>query len=253
MSIFKNTPFYHQHILKFIVAFGNLFTGITIVKRDEAGNKKQVYECPIEYAPKNKWVSMIRERNDLTASQVKMTLPRMAYEMTDIKYAGNRKIGVNGTYAVGMNNGLKGKIFPPSPYDVTFELYVMTKDQNDSLQIVEQILPYFQPYMTMNYEILPAYKIFKDIPITLDGYRTEDTYQGSPEDVRTVTTIFTLSAQMDFFGPTLVNTAIIKDAIVKFGHSYGLPTHTTLEAKVNPLSASESDPHTIVETTMNTL
>jgi len=245
MSIFQNTPYKHDHILKFIVAFGNLFTGVTISKTDATGTKKQVYECPIEYAPKNKWISMLRERSDLNAHQVKMTLPRMAFEMVDIQYAPDRKIGVNGSYAVGEINGMRGKIFPPTPYDCIFELYVLTKDQNDSLQIVEQILPYFQPYMTMNYEILPEYKIFKDVPVTFQAYRTEDTYAGSPEEQRTVTTIFTFAAQMDFFGPMTATTAVIKDAIVKMGENYGKPTNITLEAKVDPITASISDSHTI--------
>ena len=188
---------------------------------------------------------MLRERSDLNAHQVKMTLPRMAFEMVDIQYAPDRKIGVNGSYAVGEINGMRGKIFPPTPYDCIFELYVLTKDQNDSLQIVEQILPYFQPYMTMNYEILPEYKIFKDVPVTFQAYRTEDTYAGSPEEQRTVTTIFTFAAQMDFFGPMTATTAVIKDAIVKMGENYGKPTNITLEAKVDPITASISDSHTI--------
>lgn len=248
MSIFKNTPYNHQHVERFITAFGNLFSGITIQKKDSTGKKLQSYEVPCEFAPKNKWISRIREQNDLTKNQVKMTLPRMAFEMTDIQYAPTRKIGVNGTYAVGDIGGMRGKIYPPTPYDVIFDLYVMTKDQNDSLQVMEQIIPYFQPYMMMNYEILPEYKIFKDVPVTLQAYQTEDTYQGSPEDQRTVTTTFTFAAQMDFFGPTTATTAVIKNAIVKMGQEYGKPTNINIEARVDPITANKTDSYTVIET-----
>ena len=248
MSLFRTTPFYHAHIERFLGAFGEIFSGITIEKRDDTGKKLKSYEVPIEYAPKNKWLNRIREQNDLTSQQVKMTLPRIAFEMTDIQYAPARKIGVNGTYAIGTINGTRGKIYPPTPYDMIFNLYVITKDQNDSLQILEQIVPYFQPYMTINYEILPEFKIFKDVPITLQAYQTRDAFEGSPEDVRTVETQFTFAAQMDFFGPMILNSAIIKDIVLKFGETYNLPTHTTVEIKVNPLTANKTDTYNIVET-----
>jgi len=247
-SVFKNRPFHHRHLENFIVAFGNAFSGITIRKLDANKNKKQSYEVPIEYAPKNKWISRIREQNDLTTSQVKITLPRMAFEMTDIRYAPDRKIGVNGTYVVGDIGGLRGKIYPPTPYDVIFDLYVMTKDQVDSQQILEQIVPYFQPYMFVNYEILPEYQIKKDVPITIQAYQTEDTYAGSPEDQRTVTQIFTFAAQMDFFGPMMLSSSIIKDEFINFGYEFGKPKHTTIELKVDPLYANKSDTYTIIET-----
>lgn len=248
MSLFNQTPYYHEHVLRFFTAFGDIFSGITITKRDEQGNKVKVYEVPIEYAPKNKWLSRIREQNDLTASQIKMTLPRMSFEMTDIRYAPDRKIGVNGTYALGNALGNRGKIFSPVPYDVIFNVYVLTKDQNDSLQILEQILPYFQPYLTLNYEILPEYQITKDVPITLMSYQTEDTFEGSPEEVRTITQIFTFSAQMDFFGPTILNSAIIKDVIINMGYTYNNIITGVLETKVNAITASKDDNYTIIET-----
>lgn len=248
MSVFGRTPYYHEHVVRFITAFGELFSDITIQKRDGSGNKKQVYTVPIEYAPKNKWVSRVREQNDLAANQVKITLPRMAFEMVDIRYAPDRKVGVNGSYAIGTANGMRGKIYPPTPYDVIFNLYVMTKDQGDSLQVLEQVLPYFQPYMILAYEILPEYGIMKEVPITLQAYQTEDTYEGSPEDQRTVTQIFTVAAQMDFFGPTTLSSAIIKDINIYMGENQQTPDSAHIEIKVDPISANPGDNYTIIET-----
>jgi len=248
MSLFNQTPFYHEHILRFFTAFGDIFSGITITKRAENGDKLKIYEVPIEYAPKNKWLRRIREQNDLTAPQVKMTLPRMSFEMIDIRYAPLRKVGVNGSYALGVVNGSRGKIFPPTPYDVIFNVYALTKDNNDSLQILEQIVPYFQPYLSLTYEILPEYQITKDIPITMQAYQVEDAFEGSPEDVRTVNQIFTFAAQMDFFGPMMTNSAIIKDVIVNVGYEYNKPTHTKIEVKVDPITANVDDVYAINST-----
>lgn len=259
MPIFRDTPFYHQTIERFIIAFGQLFTGITIQKTDANGNKIQSYEAPIEYAPKNKWESRIREQNDLTSPQVKMTLPRIAFEVSDIKYAPDRKIGVNGVYAVGTmpatatRPAMRGKIFPPTPYDVTFSLYVATKDSTDAFQILEQILPYFQPYMTLTYIILPEYNITKDSPVTFQAYQIDDTYDGSPEDQRLETQTFTFGAQMDFFGPMILTDKIIKNVIASLGESFNLPTNVKINNVVNPITAAVHDTYTIVETINETI
>jgi hypothetical protein len=248
-SVFKSAPFDHNHIERFLIAVGNLFSGITVQKFNATGDKIQSYIVPVEYAARDKWISRLREQANLEGPQLGITLPRMSFELTDVQYAPERKIGVNGTYAIGTVNGMRGKIFPPTPYDVIFNVYCMTKDQkNDSMQVMEQILPYFQPYMTINYEILPEYKIFKDIPISFQSYEVDDAYEGSPEDQRTVVQTFTFSAQMDFFGPMLASTAIIKHTLVDFTFTPTGTNITTLASQVTPLTANANDKYTIVDT-----
>lgn len=252
MALF-DVNFYHHGLERFIIAFGQLFTGISIVKRDENGVKYKNYPVGIEYGPKHKWISRQREQPDLTAGQIEITLPRISFEITDIQYAPARKIGTNGTYCVGNVNGMRGKIFNPTPYDVIIELRSYCKDQNDSQQILEQILPFFQPYLTLNFEILPEYKIAKDVPITFQGYQQQDTYDTSPEEFRAVQQTFTFAAQMDFFGPLMGSTAVIKDIILTIGEDITFNHNLVdMEIKVNPLTAAKTDIHTI-DTTIKEL
>ena len=258
MSLFSQAPYSHETLERFIVAMGDFFSGIHVQKYDSTGNKIQDYVCPIEYAPKDKWISRIREQNDLTGPQFKMTLPRLAFELVDIRYAPDRKVGVNGTYAVGniaatnTTPAYRGKIYAPTPYDCDFNLYLLTKDQkNDSFQIMEQIIPYFQPYANISMIILPEYGITKDIPLTLRKFEMEDTYEGSPEDIRTITTTFSFTAQMDFFGPMIVTDAIIKQINIAMttGDVFNPSNPTTLatiQETVSPFSAAVTDPYTII-------
>ena len=247
MSIFSN-HYYHRHFENFIVAVGELFSNIGIVKTDSAGNIIKEYDCQIEYAPKNKWISRIREQNALTGPQVKITLPRMAFEISDIQYAPDRKIGVNGSYAIGNNNGVKGKIFPPTPYDVIINLYLATKDGNDSFQVIEQILPYFQPYISVKYLAIPEYNVNMDVPITMQSFQEEDTFEGSSEEVRTITTTFTLSAQMNFFGPMIPNANVIKDVIISLSNNINFSRNmSVIQETVTPLSANSDGVYTITE------
>lgn len=248
MSVFSDNPFNFQSLERFVASLGALFSGITLTKRDNTGSKLSAIQIPISYAPKSKWQAMISERPDLEGHQVKITLPRAAFEITDIKYAADRKIGMQGAYTIGDINGKRGKIFPPAPYDVTFNLYVATKDENnDSFNIFEQIVPYFQPYMTMKYEILPLYKINKEVNISLLNYQNEDTYDGSPENQRTITQIFTFVANVDFFGPMLTNTAVIKEVLVKMAFDSSNKATHLYDLKVNPFSANATDNYAVLE------
>lgn len=245
--------FYHQQIKKFILAFGNLFSDITIQKHEKNGTIHQEIVVPIAYAPKNKWVARVNEQNDFMVPQVEITLPRITFEMVDMKYAPEKKIGFSGAYVLGTSGSTRTKIYNPSPWDVTFNLYSYAKDQTDSLQILEQILPYFQPFLTVNYEVLPAYQIMKDVHISLVDSKVEDLYEGSPDNVRQVIQTFTFNATLDFFGPLAASSSVIKDVLVDFAWQFPNKAHTRYEAKVDPLSANVDEVYIIIETINNTI
>jgi len=248
MSVFANNHYYHQQVKRMIIAFGELFTGISIKKQEKDRTKHQEYPVPVAYAPKNKWVSRTTEQPDLMAPQVEITLPRITFEMVQMRYAPERKIGFNGAYVVGNIAGVRSKIFSPAPWDVTFNLYSYTKDQTDSLQILEQILPYFQPFMTLNYEILPEYQIKKDVPIVLTNTTIEDGYEGSPDNMRQVIQTFTFTLPLDLFGPIPASGKVIKDAFVNVGFLFPNKATVQYESKVDPLTANKYDIHSIIDT-----
>ena len=247
MSLFTGNHYYHQTTKSFITVFGSIFNDITVEKYDVDGNTVQQYEIPIDHAPKNKWLTMFSERPDYTTNQVQMTLPRLAFEILDPKINMARKIGFNGTYSIGnMNNGTRTKIFNPIPVDVTVALYAITKDNEDMLQIIEQIIPYFQPTLIVNMNLLPEFNIFKDIPISLIGYSTDDNYTGSPDEQRLVQTTFTFTAQLFYFGPIADKCAVINDVKISFNADSG--KSGAYEIKVDPPTAtSNATPHTFIE------
>lgn len=245
MSVFQGNYYYHQITKSFLVAFGSVFDGLHITKRDQNNNTVQDYVVPIDFSPKNKWVLMISERPDFTTNQVQITLPRMAFEVVGFKPSMENKLGFNGTFATGNNlDNTRTKVFNPVPYQLTINLYAMTKDNDDMLQIIEQIIPYFQPSLTMNFNLLPEYGIYKDIPISLLDVQTEDNYTGSAEEQRTVMTTFTFSAPMYYYGPIAQKGSIIKD--VKVHVTGGVIVN--YEAAITPPTANPGDVHTVTET-----
>lgn len=245
MSLFKSNHYYHQTTKSFITAFGSIFDGMTIEKHNADGSKQSDYVVPIDFSPKNKWLLMIQERPDFTTNQVQITLPRLAFEIVNMQPNLQRKFGFNGTYSVGsLTAGGRNKAFNPVPYDLTVNLYAITKDNDDMFQIVEQIIPYFQPSLTININLLPELNIHKDIPITLQSVMTEDSYTGSPDEQRTVMSTFTFSVPLYYFGPIPGRGSIIKDTIV---HVTG-DVKENYEAKINPPTANPGDAHTVIET-----
>lgn len=247
MSIFANKWYYHITTKSFITAFGSIFDQLIIQKHDGQGDRTQAYVVPIDFAPKNKWILMINERPDYTTNQVQITLPRMAFEIIDIKPNMSRKLGFNGTYAIGnLPDGTRTKLFNPIPIDLTISLYAVTKDNDDMFQIIEQIVPYFQPHLTINFNLLPEFNIYKDVPISLMAVHTQDTYNTTADEQRLVETTFTFTAPLYYYPPVTNIGKIIKDVKVGFSTDQGVIEN--YEAKVNPITANQNQPHTIVET-----
>lgn len=242
--IFKDNPYYHATIKNLIVAFGTLFSDLTIVHKDDAGTRQKVIKVPITYGPKNKWIARLKEQPNPAGGGVQISLPRMAFEITDYKYDPTRKIGTHGSHVTGTLGSNRAKLYNPVPYDVAINLYTLAKDQDDSLKILEQILPYFSPQVMLNIEVIPEFKITKDIPIVLGQVSVDDTYEGSPEQMRTVTQTFQFVAKLDLYGPIQTSNKYIK--IAKADMSGAVESQYT--ASVNPLSANKDDVFTIDET-----
>ena len=103
--------------------------------------------------------------------------------------------------------------FMPVPYNLSIQLYVMAKQSDDALQIVEQILPYFQPDYTLTVNDMADMGIKRDITIILNSIGYEDNYQGDFETRRALihTLNFTLKGYL--WGP-IRKSGIIKTANV---------------------------------------
>jgi hypothetical protein len=193
-------------------------------------------------------LSRLNEDPDL-ANNVEIVLPRVVFEITNYSYDATRKIGAKGEFLLARIGNDTAKVFNPVPYDITFQLHTLCKNQEDSLQLLEQILPYFAPSMTINIELIPALGIKKDVPIEMSSVDVVDTYEGSTDDFRTVTQTFTFVAQMDLFGPVVSNRGGIKTSIIDIGTNYA-NDNISLQymASVNPQSANKPQPHSVDET-----
>jgi len=204
--------FYHESIRNVIVAFGTMFNNIQIVRKNNTGAVIQAMKVPLAYGPKQKFLSRLDQDPSVSAATA-ITLPRLGFEIGSLTYDPIRKMNrVQKFKKVKSSSDDTGKLdtqFMPVPYNMDITLYAMAKSSDDALQIVEQILPYFQPDYTLTINDMTDMGIKKDVPIILTDVSYEDSYQGDFDARRAI--IYTMSFTTKFFlyGP-VTSSKVIK-------------------------------------------
>ena len=195
--------FYHETMRKVVVAFGTIFNNINIVRTNSSGAVTQSMKVPLAYGPKQKFLTRLREDPNLN-KKVALTLPRIGFEISGIAYDPSRKLNSIQKFKK-TNNSDSGKTmssqFMPVPYNMDFELVVMAKQSDDALQIVEQILPFFQPDYTITLNDNTSMGTTRDVPIILTGVTYEDSYDGDFNDRRVLTYTMSFTAKFYLYGP----------------------------------------------------
>ena len=198
--------FYHESLRKIVVAFGTIFNNINIQRKDSSGNVIQSIKVPLAYSPKEKFIARLDQQPDLVEDRrVAVTLPRMGFEISGISYDPSRKLNRMGTIKKVRSTATDGKImnkqFNPVPYNISMNLYSFTSSAEGGLQIIEQILPFFQPDYTVTIKAIPSLNIVRDVPIILNNVNYEDTYSGDFTTRRAVVYTLGFTAKTYLYGP----------------------------------------------------
>ena len=203
--------FYNEIFRSVIIAFGSVFNGIEIQK--DSGTIR----VPLAYGPTQKFLARMQQEADLN-KPVSMTLPRMAFEFLGLQYDPTRKSTQTQTIINQTPDGTEVKRnYLPVPYNMRFELSIMTKLNDDMLQITEQILPYFQPAYQLPINFLGNLKEKRDVPIQLDSISMEDDYEGNFDTRRALIYTLTFTAKTTLFGPiTDVSGSVIRKTSVGY-------------------------------------
>lgn len=206
------THFYHKITRKYVVLFGTMFNNITLVRTNtDTGAEIERVKVPIVYAPKEKYITRLRSDPDLQ-KQVQMRLPRLSFELTGVNYDASRKQNSLLKVAKGGTATSAVSSYMAVPYDLNFELTLYTRNIDDGTQIIEQILPYFNPDYTVTVNPVSSLGVLKDIPIILNTVTNNIEHEGNFDAVRFVTWTLTFTMKAHFYGPT-TNPKIIRKVI----------------------------------------
>jgi hypothetical protein len=204
---------YHRIIRKMIVAFGDLFNQINLVRYDDNGQELEHFLVPILYGGKEKYVSRLEGDPNLD-KKVQITLPVMSYEMTNMSYDAGRKLNTNQRIIYpGDASTTTLAVWNPVPFDFDFSLYLYVRNFEDSAQIIEKIIPYFAPDYTVSVNLIPEMNLVKQLPIIMKDITHDIDYEGNWEsNVRTIIWTLNFTIKGYIYGaisePKIIRTSI---------------------------------------------
>jgi hypothetical protein len=212
--------FYHSKTKKAVALFGRLFNNLYVIRKNSAGAVISQIKVPLSYAPKSKYLERIRENPNLTEdTQVAIKLPRLSFEIVSIAYDPTRQLTKVGNFTTTSSTGdttKRQKFFTPVPYTINFQLNAYAKSQDDALQIVEQIIPTFNPQYALTIKPFavefPDFK--EDIQVIIQGVSFSDDFEGAMEQRRTIIYSLDFEMKISFHGP-ITDTSIIRDVRAK--------------------------------------
>ncbi|MDP7365670.1 MAG: tail sheath stabilizer and completion protein [Candidatus Pacebacteria bacterium] len=232
--------FYHETLRKCVVGFGTLFNDIHITRKDSSGNVTQSMKIPLAYGAKQKFLTRLREDPNITKT-VAITLPRIGFEIGSITYDGSRKLNkIQKVKKAGTAGNKVDTQYMPVPYNIDFELYAMSKNSDDALQIVEQILPYFQPDYTITINDIVQMSSKRDVPIILNGISYEDNYEGDFTERRAIIYTLTFTAKCYLYGPVISGQVVTKVQVDQYTDSASAAPKREQRLTVTPTPSTAS-------------
>lgn len=194
--------FYNSSLRKYIITFGNMFNGIYVQRLDSSGNRIQNIKVPIAYGPKQKFLVRLGQDPNLD-QDVALSLPRIGFEVVGMNYAANRKLPSTIKHSKVDRADLSKLTtqYVPVPYDIQIILSIFVKNADDGAQIIEQIVPYFQPEWTNSINLIPEMNLTYDVPCVLNDISIEDSYEGDFDTRRALIYNLTFTMKGYFFGP----------------------------------------------------
>ena len=203
------THFYNEGMRRLTIAFGQIFNKIVVQTKDANGSVVKRFTVPLAYAPKEKFIVRLTQQGDLTDKQFATVLPRMGFEISGIEYDPTRKLNKLQKFRKpntdGSSTDQANKMdfnYTPVPYNIEYKLFIFTATAENGLQIVEQIVPYFQPDYTVTINMVPDLGIKRDVPIIIGDIQYEDSYDGKFETRRAVIYTMTFTAKTYLYGPS---------------------------------------------------
>ncbi len=208
-----NAPFYNSHLKNVVTVFGRMFSDIVIIRENSKNSaKNQTIRIPVSYAPREKWLVRIDQDPELE-NNVYTVLPVMSFDIQGVTYDSTRKL--NKMNKMLTKSGTNATVVhSPVPYNVDISLYIVTKTQEDNLQILEQILPAFTPDYTVKYSVTP--NIVEDLPVILNNVMINDEYEGDFKTRRFVTTTVSFTCKVNLYSGSTTR-KLIDNAVINLG------------------------------------
>jgi hypothetical protein len=241
--------FYHATMRKSVAVFGTLFNNLRVIRKAADGSVLNQVRVPLAYGPKQKFLSRLDQETGFDAPMA-IKLPRMAFEMTSLTIDTAQKMPKrNKIVELHASDVTKKKTIKHwTSYDIGMSLYVMAKNQDDGLQIVEQILPYFTPEYNVTITPVDGFTHKQDVAVILNGVNIDDQYEGDFTERRVLIYQLDFVMKMKFYGPT-GDQGVIREINIDFKDKGNVSDiMEQMDITINPTTADEDDNYSVVTT-----
>jgi hypothetical protein len=227
-GIFSNY-YYYRITRKIMVAFANLFKDIQIIRYTEDGLiELERIVVPISYGTKEKWFQRITQDPNLQRA-IQVSLPRIGLEMNGIDYDDSRKqISTTTLKAVNpFTNSTMYQKYIGIPHTWDFTLSIYTRNMEDGLQIIEQILPIFKREYIVPIVVDPVFNYRTDVPIIIKSSTPKIEDEGNGDEERNINWELQFTARSYLFGPTSNQGLILQANTAFWDTTVNAPTDRT--------------------------
>lgn len=202
--------YYYPKTLELItVSLLNLFNDLKVVKYDSSGTPISEKSVPITFGPVEKYHQDRIENHYVDSDGVEhnkryyLQIPRMSLVLNGIAYNADRATGVNQwrnwfAESLHLSQGEVDQIvsdYQPTPYDYNFTLNIKSDSMDHLAQILENILPYFNPKLMLRVKEFSFLNIERDLPVSMDGVNPEFIDDQTENDSRYVNATINLTVE----------------------------------------------------------
>lgn len=191
--------FYHRLTRKYVSVFGSLFNKLTINRYGNEGEVISSMPVPISYGPWQK--ALMRNTADPNLDRkYSISLPRLTFDLDNIQYDPERRTSQSNKISLKNEDG-NSFVYTPTPYMIYFKLSLAVQNMEDGTQVIEQILPFFQPSYTPSVYLIDGLDEPIDISIDLESVTQTDIYEGDYNTPRSIVWNMTFVMRAWYFGP----------------------------------------------------
>lgn len=231
--------YYPRTIRAITVALLDMFNDIRVVKYDSNNVPVSEKDVPITFGPVEKYHQDRIEDHYYDMNNVEhnqryyLQIPRIALVPTGISYDPDRATGVNEwRYWYQQSLELSGteidevfSDYQPTPCNFSFTVYIKNDSMDYMSQILENILPYFNPTLMLRVKEFSFLNVERDLPVTLEGVGYDFIDDENAPDTRFVNATLNLVVKGYMYRP-VVTSKIIKYINSKYIY---LPTGKILQ------------------------
>ena len=217
--------FYSSSIRRLLVAFMTTFSDIHVRRYDDSGLKTEGHYkdilVPIKFGPMSKYFQ--RRTEDASGQRYYGQLPTMAVTFSAFSYDADRSTSSKVRRHLLDPRQYRSPVnfltdMMPTPWNIDFTLDIKTESFQDFCQIVEQIVPWFNPSVYIRVKEFETVNLERDIQVTLNGLNTEITEEIEEDGKRYVSGSLAFTAAAWMYKPIALADNMIKVIHTHYGY-----------------------------------